>query len=215
MLLQDVRYALRMLRKRPAFTGAAVLTIALGIAANTRIFSVVNVAMIRSLPFAEPDRLMQVAERNEKLNIAYFSASALNYLSWKEQTRTFEQLGAFGFATYTLTGRGEPEQVTGGPISPSLVPLLGLRPVAGRTFCEGEDKPGSPPVVMISSTLWKRRFAGERAVIDQPLMVNGTVYTLVGVMGPELNLLTGGDLWVPMLIDQTRENRLKGSRANA
>jgi putative ABC transport system permease protein len=207
-LLHDVRYALRTLRKTPAFTVAAILTIGLGIAANTGVFSVVNAAMIRALPFAEPDRLVQVAERNEKLNLPYFSASALNYLSWKEQTRAFEQLGAFGFATYTLTGRGEPEQVTGGPISPSLVPLLGLRPVAGRTFREGEDKPGSSPVVMISEALWKRRFAGAQAVIGESLMVNGRAYMLVGVMGPELNLLAGGDLWVPMVIDQALENRL-------
>jgi len=208
MLLQDVRFALRTLRKTPVFTGAAILTIALGMAATTGVFSVVNAAMIRALPFADPDRLMEVAERNDKLNLPYFASSTLNYVSWKSQTQTFDQLGAFGFGTYTLTGQGEPEQVVGGPISPSLVPLLGLRPVVGRTFREGEDKSGSAPVVMISEALWKRRFAGERAVIDRSLMVNGTAYTLVGVMGSELNQLTGGDLWVPMIIDQTRDNRL-------
>jgi putative ABC transport system permease protein len=208
MLPRDVRFALRTLRKTPVFTGAAILTIALGIAATTGVFSVVNAAMIRALPFADPDRLMQVAERNDKLGLPYFVASTLNYLSWKSQTRTFHQLGAVGYATYTLTGRGEPEQVAGGPISPSLVPLLGVRPLVGRTFREGEDNAGSPPVVMISEALWKRRFGGERTVIDQPLMVNGTSCTLVGVMGPEMNLLTGGDLWMPMVIDQAKDNRL-------
>jgi putative ABC transport system permease protein len=207
-LAADARYAFRTLRKAPAFALAATLTMALGIAANTVIFSVVNAALIRSLPYAAPDRLMQVAERNDRLNLPYFSASALNYLSWKEQTRTFQGLGAFGFATYTLTGGGEPEQVVGGPVSPSLVPLLGVKPVAGRAFREGEDKAGSAPVVMISEALWKRRFGSNPGAVNTPLTVNGTVYTLVGVMGPELNLLTGGDLWVPMAIDQTRENRL-------
>ena len=197
-----------MLRQTPAFTAAAVLTIALGIAANAAVFSVMNAAMLRALPFPEPDRLMQVAERNDKLNLPYFSASSLNYLSWKGATRTFEGLGAFGFATYALTGRGEPEQVVGGPISPSLVPLLGLRPLVGRSFREGEDRPGHALVVMISESLWKRCFAGDRRIVGQPMAVDGVVYTLVGVMGPEMNLLTGGDLWVPMVIDPSRENRL-------
>ncbi len=208
LLSQDVRYALRTLRKTPAFSMVAVLIVALGIAANTVVFSVVNAGLIRPLPFPEPDRLMQVAERNEKLDIPYLVASPLNYLSWKEQTRTFSQLGAFGSATYAVTGRGEPEQVSGGPISPSLVPLLGLRPVAGRSFREGEDQPGAAPVAMISEALWRRRFPGGDSVVDRPLEVNGTVYTLVGVMGPALKQLTGGDLWVPMVIDPTRENRL-------
>ncbi len=208
MLLHDVRHALRALRKSPAFTVAAVATIALGIAANTAVFSVVNAALIRALPYSEPDRLMQVAERNDKLNLPYFSVSTLNYLSWSEMTRAFERIGAFGSSAYTLTGPGEPEQVTGGPISPSLVPLLGLRPLVGRAFRDDEDKPGHAQVVLISESLWKRRFAGDRAVVGQPLTVDGAVYTVVGVMGPELHRLTDGDLWVPMVIDQSRENRL-------
>jgi putative ABC transport system permease protein len=209
MLPHDVRHALRMLRKAPGFTAAAVLTIALGIAANTAVFSVVNAAMIRALPFADPSRLMQVAERNEKLNLPFFSVSSLNYLSWKEQTRTFEDLGAFGFANYTLTGRGDPEEVSGNSISPSLVPLLGLRPLAGRTFRTDEDKPGNALVAMIGESLWQRRFGRDPAVVGRPLTVNGVAYTLVGVMGPELKLLTGGgELFVPMVIDPTRDNRL-------
>jgi putative ABC transport system permease protein len=197
-----------MLRKAPAFTAAAVITIALGIAANTAVFSVANAAVIRSLPFADPDRLMQVAERNQRLNLAFFSVSSLNYLSWKEQTRAFEDLGIFGYANYTVTGRGEPEEVSGNPISASLVPLLGLRPLAGRTFRPDEDKPGNALVVMIGDGLWERRFGRDPAVIGQPLAVNGVAHTLVGVIGPELKRLTGGDLYVPMVIDATRENRL-------
>ena len=197
-----------MLRRTPAFTTAAVVTIALGIAANTAVFSAVNAVLVRSLPFENPDRLMQVAERNERLNLPFFSSSALNYLSWKELTRTFDQLGAFGYAAYAITGNGEPEQVNGGPISPSLVPLLGLHPLAGRTFREGEDKPGATPVAMISESLWRRRYGSDASVLGSAITVDGRSYTLVGVMGPELNLLTGGDLWVPMVIDQSRENRL-------
>ena len=101
MPLNDLRYTVRLLRKSPLFTLAVVLTVALGIGANTAIFSVVNAVMLRPMPFAEPDRLYWVAERNDKLNLATFSASVLNYLSWKEQARSFEQLGAVGFATST------------------------------------------------------------------------------------------------------------------
>jgi putative ABC transport system permease protein len=208
MLLQDIRFAVRSLRRAPVFAVAAVLTIALGIAANTAVFSVVNAVLVRSLPFEEPARLMEVAERNERLNLPYFASSTLNYQSWKGMTRTFERMGAFGFATYTLLGGGEPEQVTGGPISPALVPLLGLRPLAGRAFREGEDTAGSPPVVLIGEALWKRRFGADRAAVGQPVTVDGRACTLVGVMGPELTLLTGGELWMPMVIDATRENRL-------
>src|SRR6185312_13764223 len=126
------------LRKAPVFTGAAVLTIALGVGANTAIFSVVNAVMIRPLPFREPARLMRVAEKNEKLNIPLWSASALNYLSWKDQTQTFASLAAIGSASFNVTGGGDPEQLSGSKITPSLLPLLGLQPVAGRGFRDGE-----------------------------------------------------------------------------
>src|ERR1700756_5753953 len=126
MLAADLRYAVRTLRRSPVFTAATVLTMALTIGANTAIFSVVNAVLIRPLPFASPDRLMQVAEKNDKLNLPNFAASLLNYLSWKEQTHSFEALGAVGGNTYTLTGNGDPEQLNGSMISPSLMPILGI-----------------------------------------------------------------------------------------
>src|SRR3954453_4063187 len=112
LLFNDFRYTLRMLRKSPLFTLAVVFTVALGIGANTAIFSVVNAVMLRPLPYQQPDRLVWIAEKNDKLNLPTFSASVLNYLSWKEQSRTFEAMGAFGFATVNLTGVGDPEQLT-------------------------------------------------------------------------------------------------------
>src|SRR5258705_8261978 len=111
MLWNDLRYTARMLRKSPLFTLAVVFTVALGIGANTAIFSVVNAVMLRPLPFDHPDRLVWIAEKNDKLNLPQFSASVLNYLSWKEQSRTFDPIGAFGFATFYLTGSGGPEQL--------------------------------------------------------------------------------------------------------
>src|SRR5579871_1126368 len=157
MLLNDLIFAIRTLRKAPVFTAAAVLTLALGVGANSAIFTVVNAELLRPLPFADPDRLVRIYEKNDRLNLPQFAASVLNYLSWKEQTQTLAQVGAIGFASFNLTERGDPEQFNGATISPSMFPLLGLQPVRGRAFRDGEDRPGGAPVVMIGEGLWKRR----------------------------------------------------------
>ncbi|HEV3332436.1 MAG TPA: ABC transporter permease [Bryobacteraceae bacterium] len=208
MLLSDLRYTARTLRKAPVFTAAAILTLALGIGANTAIFSVVNAVMLRALPFAQPDRLVFVAEKNDKLKLDYWPTSALNYLSWREQQRSFEQLGAVRGTNYTLTGRGEPEQFTGNAVTPSLFPLLGVRPVLGRGFREGEDKPGSPPVAMIGEGLWKRRFGGQPSLVGQNVTLNGVGYTVVGIAPAAPGLLSNGDIWTPLTIDPAKEVRL-------
>ena len=206
--MTDLRYALRLLRKSRLFTITAVLTSALGIGATTTIFSVVNAVLLRPLPFGEPDRLMQVAEKNDQLHLPAFGASALNYLSWKEQTHTFEKLGAIQFATFTLVGHGDPETYTGNAITPSLMPLLGLKPVIGRAFAEGDDKPGAAPAAMISESLWRRRFGGDASVVGKPVTLNGVAYTIVGIAPPALPVLTNGDVWVPLVIDPPKEMRL-------
>jgi putative ABC transport system permease protein len=206
--MTDLRYALRLLRKSQLFTLTVILTLAVGIGAATTIFSVVNAVLVRPLPFADADRLMQVAEKNDKLRLRAFSASALNYLSWKEQTQTFAQLGAFQFGTFTLSGRGDPETYTGGLITSSLIPMLGVQPLAGRTFSPDDDKIGAAPVALISQALWTNRFGADPSVIGRPATLNGTPYTIVGVAPPALSLLTTGDVWVPLIIDPARELRL-------
>src|SRR4030095_10277920 len=138
--MTDLRYALRLLRRSHLFTLTVVLTVAVGIGATTAIFSVVNAVLLRPPAFEDPGRLMQVAEKNDSLRLPQFSASALNYLSWKEATHTFDRLGAMSFGTYTLSGQGDPEKYTGNAITPSLMPLLGLQPVVGRAFADGDDK---------------------------------------------------------------------------
>ncbi|HTS63741.1 MAG TPA: ABC transporter permease [Candidatus Acidoferrales bacterium] len=208
MLLSDLRYAVRTLRKSPVFTIAAVLTMTLTIGANTAIFSVVNAVLIRPLPFAAPERLMQVAEKNDKLQLSSFGASVLNYLSWKEQQHSFEDLAAIGYISLALTGRGDPEQFQGNTISPSLVPVLGIRPVAGRNFREGEDRPGAEPAAIISEALWKRRFAADPAAIGAHIVLNGVSRTVVGVAPPALPFLTGSDIWIPLTINPGQEIRL-------
>ena len=208
MLLNDLRYTARMLRQSPLFTLAVVLTVALGIGANTAIFSVVNAVLLRPLPYEQPSRLVWIAEKNDRLNLPTFGTSVLNYLSWKEQSRTFDQLAAFGFASFNLTGHGDPEQFTGGTVTPSLFPLLGIKPILGRSFADGEDRPGSPKVVMISEGLWKRRFGGDPSLVGRSLTLNGVDCTVVGIAPAALALLSNGDMWIPLTIEPGREIRL-------
>jgi putative ABC transport system permease protein len=207
-LWQDKRYGLRMLRKNPGFTAIAILTLALGIGANTAIFSVVNAVLIRPLPFAEPGRLVRIFETNNKLHLPQFSSSVPNYLSWKEQQQSFEQMGIIGFVSMNLTGSGDPEQFNATSISPSLMPMLGIQPVMGRGFREEEEKPGSPHVVMISEGLWKRRFGGDTTLIGKNIALNGADYTVVGITPEALNVLTGSEMNVPLTIDLSKEARL-------
>jgi putative ABC transport system permease protein len=204
----DLHYACRMMRRTPLFTGSVVLTAALAIAANTAIFSFVNAALLRPFPFREPDRLVQVAEKNDKLNLPSFSSSVLNFLSWRERARSFEALAAVAYSNYTLSGSGEPEQLTGNRISPSLTRVLGVSPVAGRAFADDEEKPGAAPVVMIGEGLWRRRFGADTSLIGHTIILNGAPTTVVGVAPASLNLITGGDIYTPLTIDPSREIRL-------
>ena len=208
MIRNDITYAARMMRKSPLFTAVAVLTVALAIAANTTIFSVVNAVLLRPLPFRDPDRIVQVAEKNDKLNLPSFGSSVLNFLSWREQNQSFEELAAIGSTNYTLTGGGEPEQLSGNRVSPALTRVLGLSPVAGRSFSDDEEKPGAAPVAMIGEGLWKRRFGADRSVIGQTITLNGAPTTVIGIAPPALNLISGGDIYTPLTIDPAKEIRL-------
>jgi putative ABC transport system permease protein len=204
----DLRYAFRALRKTPVFTAAAGLTLALGIGANTLIFSVVNAELLRSLPFRDSGRLVQVAEKNEKLGLPVWASSVMNYLSWKEQSQSIQPMGAIGAASFALTGRGDPEQFNGSSITPSLFPLLGIQPVAGRAFLEGEDRPQSQPVAMISEGLWRQHFGADPKLIGATLTLNGIAYTVVGIAPSGLSILANGDILTPLSIDTSRDLRL-------
>ena len=208
VLLADVRYAFRLIRKAPMFTTSVVLTVALGIGATTAMFTVVNAVILRPLPFADPARLMQVAEKNDSQHLPIFASSVLNYLSWREQTRTFDELGAVGFGSYALSGRGDTEQFTGSRISPSVMRILGLRPILGRAFADGEDKPGAEPVVMIGEGVWHRRFGADPAIVGQTFTLNGVPTTVIGIAPAALAVLTGGDMWTPLTINPGTELRL-------
>jgi len=210
MLWSDITYTVRIMRRAPLFTATVLLTVMLALAANTTIFSVVNSVLLRPLPFREPDRLVQVAEKNDKLKLPTFASSVLNFLDWREQSHSFEDLAAIGFANYTLTGSGEAEQFSGYRISPALTRVLGIAPVAGRTFTNEEEQPGSAAVCMVGEGLWRRRFGGDRALIGTTILLNGTPTTVVGIAPAALNLsaIGGADIYTPLTIDRAQENRL-------
>jgi predicted permease len=189
-LLEDVRYALRLLKKSPAFTLIAVLTLALGIGANTAVFSVVNGVLLRPLPYPEPDRLIQVWERTrpfEQNSVAY-----LNYLDWRKQNRTCEEMGAFRSQDFNMTGNGAPERLRGLQVTASLLRLLRMAPLYGRAISEDEDRPGSAPVVMISEGLWRRRFGSAPGILGRQLILNGQPHTVIGII-PAAFRITGED----------------------
>jgi len=208
LLLSDIRYTARTMRRAPLFTATVVLTVMLAIAANTTIFSVVNSAMLPPLPFREPDRLVQVAEKNDKLNLSTFASSALNFLDWREQSQSFEDLAAVAPANYTLTGSGEPEQFSGNLITPALTRILGISPVAGRAFTDPEEQLRAAPVAMIGEGLWKRRFGADRGLIGRTIILNDIPTTVVGIAPAALSLISGGDVYTPLAIDRSKENRL-------
>jgi putative ABC transport system permease protein len=199
VILRDLRYTVRMLRRTPLFTLTVVVTLMLGIGATTTIFSVVQAVILTPLPFGSPDRLVWIAERNDRLNLTQFSASAANYQSWKPRMHAFEEVGAIGFGSYNLSGDDtEPEQLSGGPITTSVLGVLGLRPIVGRAFRAGEEVAGAPRVALISEALWRRRFGGSETVVGRHVTINSADAEIIGVVPAALALVSQGDIWVPL-----------------
>ncbi|MFN2508061.1 MAG: ADOP family duplicated permease [Chthoniobacterales bacterium] len=198
---QDLRYGLRMLAKNPGFTIVAVLALALGIGANSAIFSVVNTVLLRPLPFKNPDQLVMIWENATHLGFPKNTPSPANFLDWRQQSTVFEAMAATAQRSFNLTGVGEPERLDGRRVSANLFDLLGVHPTLGRTFLPEEDQPGTR-VVILSEGLWKRRFGGDPSVIGRALTLSGESYTVIGVM-PRTVQLPGMDnwrdqLWVPI-----------------
>ena len=208
-MLATLRYSFRVLLRAPLFSATIILTIAVAIAANTTIFSVVNAVLLRSLPFKAPGSLVQVAEKNDKLNLPVFTASVPNFVSWRQESRSFAAIGGIAFNNYTLTGDGgEPEQLTGNRLSPSVIPVLGVSPVVGRAFTPEEEKPGAVPVAMIGEGLWKRRFGADRGIVGRVLTLNAIPTTIIGVAPAALNMFSGADVYTPLVVDLSKELRL-------
>ena len=176
----DVRYALRSLVRSPGFTAVAVLTLALGIGANTALFSIVNGVLLNPLRYAEPDRLLALYARTPNYDRA--SISYPNFLDWVRENRSFSALAAYRPDDFNLTGRGEPERLAAEMVSASFFPLLGVQPALGRAFLPEEDQIGARSVVLVSDGLWKSKFGSARDVLGQSLALNDVAYTIVGVI---------------------------------
>jgi putative ABC transport system permease protein len=164
---QDLRYGLRMLAKSPGFTAVAILTLALGIGANTAIFSVVDAILLRPLPYPHPDRLVTISESNLPNDAATRNVVApANFLDWRQRNDVFEEMAAANFPGFALTGTDRPERVLGAAISAGALHMLGLHPALGREFNAEEDRPGASPVAMLSYALWQRRFAARSSLVS-------------------------------------------------
>jgi predicted permease len=193
---QDVRYGIRVLLKSPGFTAIAILTLALGIGANTALFSVVNGVLLNPLPFANPDELVAVYTKTptfQESSIAY-----LNFLDWQKTNQSFATLSAFRTDDYNLTGAGEPERVHMHMISADFFTALRIRPVLGRAFLPEEDKVGASPVAILSDGLWSRKFGSAQDVLGKNITLNGKAYTIVGVAGGHITGLSNTDIFVPI-----------------
>ena len=200
---QDARYAARVLLKNPGFTLVAVLALALGIGANSAIFSVVNAVLLRPLPYAEPERLVTVWEDDTKGGFPKDTPAAANYIDWRDQNQVFEGMAAIADQSYNLTGAGEPERLDGRSVSASLFPLLGVEPQLGRAFLPQEDAPGANRVVVLSHGLWQRRFGGDPSILGRPVNLNGANHEVVGVMPQHFQFPDPKDqLWTPIAFTQ-------------
>ncbi|MGB6832018.1 MAG: ABC transporter permease [Candidatus Acidiferrum sp.] len=193
---QDVRYGLRVLLKSPGFTAIAVLTLALGIGANTALFSVVNGVLLNPLPFPNPDQLVAVYSKTAEFEQS--SISYPNFLDWVRDNHSFSKLGAFRSEEYNMTGQGEPERLHGHMISADFFPALGINPVLGRYFLPEEDKPGAAPVALIGDGLWKRKFGLSPDVLGKRISLNGKGYTVIGVARGQISDLSPSDVYVPI-----------------
>ena len=205
-ILQDIHYALRMMRKSPGFTAVAVLTLALGIGANTAIFSIVNGVLLNPLPFPHPQELTVLYEHTT--NFEKSSISYPNFLDWQRTNSTFASMAAYRHEDFNITGSGEPERVRGGMVSAEFFPILGVKPLLGRFFVRDEDGLGAAPVALLAEGFWQRRFGSARDIIGKQIIMNGDAYTIVGVIPASFHFRAfnfGGikDVYVP--VGQTKD----------
>ena len=202
LIAADVRYAFRTLRRNPGFAIVVLLTLALGIGANAAIFSVVNGVLLRPLPFRDADRLMVIWGDLKRPGLNDIPASAGEYVDYRDRSHAFEQVSAYDTVGFNLTGGGEPERVEGAVVTTTFFSLLGASAQAGRTFVAGEDQPGRDDVVVLSHSLWTRRFSANPAIVGQTIPVDGRPTQVVGVMPAAFQFPDRSiEIWKPFLLD--------------
>jgi putative ABC transport system permease protein len=197
-IVLDLRYALRSMRKAPGFTAVAVLAVALGIGANTVLFSVISYSLLRPLPYPEPERLVilnQISPRGSDSSCAW-----LNYLDWKAQSGgLFTHFGAERQESVNLiTAAGEPERILARMATADVLPMLGVRPLLGQLYGPDDDRPGAPRTALLSYGLWQRRFGGDPSIVGRSIDLNGDSYTVRGVLPRDLRFMSGGEVWLPL-----------------
>jgi predicted permease len=215
--LQDLRYGFRTLRKNPGFAAAAIVVLALGIGANTAIFSVVNAVLLRPLPFPNPEQLVQIWHRPPQSSfpgMKEFAVSAANYLDWAAENQVFQQISIYTFGSFNLTGQGEPEFISARRVSSEFFSVLQAQPLLGRTFSPEEDRPGHDRVVVLSERFWRNRFAADPKIVGQDITLDGAAYRVIGVMRARFQFPITSDsndaakLWAPLaMTDQERAVR--------
>ena len=205
-LWQDLRYGARMLLKQPGFTLIAVLTLALGIGANTAIFSIVNAVLLRPFPYHAPERLVILQERESAGR--GFSPSYPNFVDWRAQNTVFDSIAAVRQnESFNLTGAGEPERLQGRLVSAEFFSTLGIKPLVGRDFLAEEDRPGATPAVILSYGFWQRRFGDDPSIIGKQLTLNNQSYTVVGITPPDFQYGLEADVTVPFGLQAERFSR--------
>ncbi|MEK6407637.1 MAG: ABC transporter permease [Acidobacteriota bacterium] len=210
-LLQDIRYGFRTLLRSPGLTAVAIIALALGIGANTAIFSVVNAVLLRPLAYRDADRLVMVWETNPKFNIRTGVVSYPAFRDWKEQNQVFESMVACGGQSFNLAADDEPERISGMRVSPEVLEFVGSTPTLGRGFLSEEEQPGKNRVVLLSHALWQRRFGSDPDVIGKPVTLNTESYTIIGVLAPDFLapsgwVLSKADVLVPLVVDNERRS---------
>jgi putative ABC transport system permease protein len=199
-LLQDIRYGWRMLAKSPGFTVVAVLTLAIGIGANTAIFSVMNAAMFHALPYRDPARLVHLWETRPSHEFVQMEASRPNFLEWQESNHVFSGLAGYTGVDLSLTGHGTPARIYGARVTSNFFEVLGVQPVLGRTFLPGEDRTGGERIAMLAYGTWQSQFGGDPKIVGQAITLSGNPYTVVGVLPREFQFAKRAEaqVWVPL-----------------
>jgi putative ABC transport system permease protein len=198
-LIQDIRYGMRGLWRQPGFTLVAVLSLALGIGANTAMFSLVNAVLLKPLQFSEPDRLVVIWEDNPSIGAVHDEVAVGNFLDWKTQNKVFDDMAALSFRSFNITGDGEPEKVMAYGATANFFPLLGATPALGRNFLPEEDQPGGAKVAILSHDLWQRRYGADRGILGRDILLNGQKHTVIGVMPADFRYLYPFTaMWVPV-----------------
>ena len=214
-LLADIRFGLRMLRKNPGFTAVAVLTLALGIGANAAVFSVVYAVLLRPLPYKDPSSLIVLNETTPMVGTV--SVSYPNFLDWHNQSHTFSEMAAVRGVGFNLAGVTQPENISGGAVSPNFLSMMGVRPFLGRDFDASEEKAGTPPVILLSYSLWQSHFGGDPNIVGRTIKLDDRSFTIVGVLPSNYRSLDKTDVMLPIGVwatDNPEDVKERGARGD-